>query len=147
MDSAKYRELVEDITADISQAEQTLSDLRGVERYVSSKAESQDKFNGLLKEIQNDIAETNRTLSELRNLERYVGGKIASGSGPSNPASREGKSGKGSSESDAPPPPVEQEVASTSAEKKGPHKDAAKDVNQSDAMQTVEFGPDGFPME
>lgn len=84
-------------------------------------------YRTLIEEVRNDIAEAERTIEELQTLESYLQKKIES---PGQPAPKSGgaKSSGGRSSS----------RAAAKAEP-GPAGTGGK------GMQTVEFGPDGFP--
>jgi len=82
------------------------------------------QYRTLLDEVRNDIAEAERTISELSPLENYLLGKLdASGDSAAKSGDRQKSSGK-SSES-------ESKSVDSNPGRQG--------------MQTIEFGPDGFP--
>ena len=91
-------------------------------------------YRTLIEEVRNDIAEAERTIEELQPLEAYLQKKIDSpGRSASNPGGSAPKSGgeksSGGRSSSRPAAKAEPEPSGTGGK----------------GMQTVEFGPDGFP--
>ena len=88
----------------------------------------ESQYQALLEEVRNDIADAERTIVELSNLENYLLKKIDSGGGSSvKSSSKKSSAGRGSGAAGK----SDEESADSGAGEKG--------------MQTVEFGPDGFP--
>ena len=82
------------------------------------------QYRALLDEVRNDIAEAERAISELSPLENYLLDKLdALGDSPAKSGYRRKSSGKSSK-------PESKSVDSNPGRQ---------------GMQTVEFGPDGFP--
>lgn len=88
----------------------------------------ENHYQALLEEVRNDIAEAKRTISELTSLESYLLGKLESAGGSSAKADGAQASARGSSRA---------------AKEAGAKKTEAAPAGK--GMQTVEFGPDGFP--
>ncbi len=151
MNNEYYRQVLEDVQNDISDVEQMVSELQGIERYVQRKMDvdadngngklSYDQYQTLLDDVRNDVDGARSKIGELRGVGNFAReklkasgidiGELKAAKPVSNPTPKPA----------APTPPAQEEEALTQSEKS-----PLAQQGKMDTMKTVEFGPDGFPM-
>ncbi len=135
MNNDYYRQVLEDVQKDLAEVEHSVSELQGVERYVQRKMDSDENGNGkltddqyqaLLDDVRQDVDNARSKIGELRGVGNFAREKLkAAGIEVGEiQAAKPPKDGK------AEPPP----------------KSPVEQPGKVDTMQTVQFGPDGFPM-
>jgi hypothetical protein len=143
MNNEYYKQVLEDVQQDLAEVEQTVSELQGVERYVQRKMEadsdngnsklSYDQYQSLLDDVRQDVDGARSRIGELRGVGNFARQKLKDAGvevGEKKPAAP--PEAKGKTEAD--------DVGATEEEK------SSMKSGKVDTMQTVEFGPDGFPI-
>jgi hypothetical protein len=171
MDTRQYQELLEDVQIDIAEAERAAAEMRSLESYIQRKLEAKgggdNHYSDLLNDVRRDVAGADREMSELRGVESYLRRKLKGDRAGESFGGRAGAAPFGAPAADAqdvvefepaeaakskPPlkkpmplmkPATGEKSASRPLEKSRPRPTPS---GEPDAMQTVEFGPDGFPM-
>ncbi len=165
MNKDYYQEVLEDVQKDLSEVEQTVSELQGLERYVQRKMEADDnggskltydQYQSLLEDVRNDVDGARSKIGELRGVGNFAREKL--------------KAAGVEVEEFSAAPPIVQTVPATAARanipaedtpaakiakangpkpapKNPPPKNEPPSLSNTDSSQTVEFGPDGFPMK
>lgn len=147
MNNEYYKQVLDDVQQDLSEVEQTVSELQGVERYVQRKMEADsdngsskltyDQYQSLLDDVRQDVDGARSKIGELRGVGNFARQKLKD-------AGVE-VSEKKPAPADAKPKPepkaAKADDEGTTEEEKSPAKSGKVDT-----MQTVEFGPDGFPV-
>ena len=152
MNHEYYRQVLEDVQNDISDVEQMVSELQGIERYVQRKMDqdsdngssklSYDQYQTLLDDVRGDVDGARSKIGELRGVGNFAREKLKAAGvdpgdiKPTRPAA-----------SPAPQAIAASQPASGNDGVSQSEKPAAAPVGKSDSMKTVEFGPDGFPMK
>lgn len=132
-----FQQLLEEVQIDVSNAEREIADLQGILKYVERKQSDggSDAYSAMQKEVQQDIESAEARIVEMRQVETYARTKLqaAGGSVPEFkvPDKEEPKK-----------PEPKKAPPKKSAPKKAPEAAAGGVEN----MQTIEFGPDGFPL-
>lgn len=141
-----FKELLEDVQTELAEVEQTISELQGVERYVQKKMESDsgdgngklsyDQYQALLEDIRGDQDGARSKIGELRGVGNFAREKLKAagvevGELKAAPQTRQ--------ETTSAEPQTDDE---TTQEETSPLQQEGK----VDSSQTVEFGPDGFPV-
>ena len=140
MNNEYYKQVLEDVQQDLADVEQTVSELQGIERYVQRKMEADsddgnsklnyDQYQALLDDVRQDVDGARSKIGELRGVGNFARQKLKDA---------------GVDVSDDPPakaPAAKSKQDETTKEEKS----SAQPAGKVDTMQTVEFGPDGFPV-
>jgi hypothetical protein len=149
MNHEYYRQVLEDVQNDISEVEQMVSELQGIERYVQRKMEtdsdngnsklSYDQYQTLLDDVRGDVDGARSKIGELRGVGNFAREKLKA-SGADVGDLKSPKPAPAPKPAPEAPPPKNDESLTQS--EKSPMAQSGK----GDSMKTVEFGPDGFPM-
>jgi len=151
MNNEYYKQVLEDVQQDLAEVEHTVSELQGIERYVQRKMEADsdngsskltyDQYQSLLDDVRQDVDGARSKIGELRGVGNFArqklkdaGVEVSNQKPTPKPAPADAK---------AKPEPVAAKAddEGTTEEEKSPAKSGKVDT-----MQTVEFGPDGFPV-
>ena len=160
MNLSLYQQLLDDAEKDLAAFDDNLDELQTVERYAERKLNGggDSKFRDLLEEVRRDMAGAERDATELRNVADFARKKL--GGGGADVPHSDRRSRGGSSEDEPRRPPVAAKPAAPQAARpSAPPAPAPKPAplptkpvprpaaaEEPDTMQTIEFGPDGFPM-
>ena len=139
MDIERYRDVLEDVQKDLAQVEQTVSELQGIERYVQRKMDSDadeanskltyDQYQSLLDDVRQDVDGARSKIGELRGVGNFA---------------REKLKAAGVEVGELKAKPAANDATNASDETKA-EKSPLSQPGKVDTMQTVEFGPNGFP--
>lgn len=141
MNHEYYRQVLEDVQQDLANVEQDVSELHGIERYVQRKMETEsdngnsklsyDQYQALLDDVRQDVDAARSKIGELRGVGNFARQKLKDAGVEVSDDAKPAKAG-----------------AKTTAEPKGKPEDTPKEEKSGmdDTMQTVQFGPDGFPI-
>lgn len=151
MNHEYYRQVLEDVQNDISEVEQMVSELQGIERYVQRKMDTDgdngnakltyDQYQTLLDDVRGDVDGARSKIGELRGVGNFAREKLkAAGVDVGDLKSAKPAAAPAAKPASAPKPAQDDEGLTQS--EKSPLAQSTK----VDTMKTVEFGPDGFPM-
>jgi hypothetical protein len=154
MNHEYYRQVLEDVQNDISEVEQMVSELQGIERYVQRKMDqdadasaklSYDQYQTLLDDVRGDVDGARSKIGELRGVGNFAREKLKAAGvdvGDLKSAKPAPAPAPAAAAKPAPAPKPAQEDDGLTQNEKSPLAQTGK----VDTMKTVEFGPDGFPM-
>ena len=134
MNNDYYRQVLEDVQKDLADVEHSVSELQGIERYVQRKMDSDengnakltdDQYQALIDDVRQDVDNARSKIGELRGVGNFAREKLKAA------GIDVGEIKAAPAKDEKPDPP-----------KKSPIEQSGK----VDTMQTVQFGPDGFPM-
>lgn len=175
MDASSYQQLLQDAQNDQQEAEQSLAELRQIRSYLRQKlkaagSEGGAKYQGMLDEVQNDMAEAKRGLASLRSVAAYASRKLNHDAPPAvslpdqdgesmefpaelvggakppkrpNVEARPATPPSRPSARETPRPAVPVPAGRSADSMPAP---APSSGSSHEGMQTIEFGPDGFPL-
>jgi hypothetical protein len=149
MNNEYYREVLEDVQKDLAEVEQSVSELQGIERYVQRKMEADaddanskltyDQFQSLLDDVRQDVDGARSKIGELRGVGNFAREKLKA-------AGVEVGELKMPKPAAASPPASRKDSVEEPEEVTQSQPSPFAKSGKMDNMQTVQFGPDGFPM-
>jgi len=161
MNNEYYKQVLEDVQNDLAEVEQTVSELHGIERYVQRKMETDgdegnskltyDQYQALLDDVRQDVDGARSKIGELRGVGNFAREKLKAAGvdvdelQASFQSAAKADSGSTSQDQSQSASGKEPEAQGDSDESTREEKSPVKSGNV-DSSQTVEFGPDGFPM-
>ena len=147
MNNEYYKLVLEDVQKELAEIELSVNEIQGVERYVQRKMDaldtgkngsarlSIDQYQQLLDDLRQDMDNSRSKIGELRGVGNFARERLkAAGVDVAEVAAAPANAPKGKPA--APPAKPKTENA--------PKPQAP--MEEVDTMNTVEFGPDGFPM-
>ena len=145
MNHEYYRQVLEDVQKDLAEVEQSVSELQGIERYVQRKMDADsdpdenakltyDQYQALLEDVRQDVDGARSKIGELRGVGNFAREKLKA-------AGVE----VGDTQS-AKPAAEHQDSPAQNGKAEQAEKSPLEQSGKVDTMKTVEFGPDGFPM-
>jgi len=170
MDAALYQKLLEDVQSDLAQMSPRLAELQSVESFLNQRLESaKDKasYQNVLTDIAADIERQNHWVSELQRIDRFVSNRLNKPGFKFEPAPEPVVPAQPAPKPIPAKPPIESAAKPILAKqpppvKKPDPKPVAKDDDTKDeppqhvkglqgvpaasSGMTIEFGPDGFPI-
>lgn len=170
MDAALYQKLLEDVQSDLAQTSPRLAELQSVEAFLTRRVETaKDKasYQNVLDDISADIERQNHWIAELERIDRFVSSQLGKPSFNWEPAPAPVATPQPAPKPVPAKPPVESAPKPVVAKqpppvKKPEPKPVAKDDDTKDeppqrakglqempaasSGMTIEFGPDGFPI-
>lgn len=151
MNHEYYRQVLDDVQNDITDVEQMVSELQGIERYVQRKMDSDadngnakltyDQYQTLLEDVRNDVDGARSKIGELRGVGNFAREKLKA-AGVDVGDLKSAKPAPAPVAKPAAAPKAAQDDEGLTQSEKSPLPQPGK----VDTMKTVEFGPDGFPM-
>jgi hypothetical protein len=151
MNHEYYRQVLEDVQNDISEVEQMVSELQGIERYVQRKMDmdsdeataklTYDQYQTLLDDVRGDVDGARSKIGELRGVGNFAREKLKAAGVDAGDLTSAKPAPVPASKPAPPSKPTSDDEGLTQAEKS-----PLAQPGKVDTMKTVEFGPDGFPM-
>lgn len=140
MDIERYRDVLEDVQKDLAEVEHMVSELQGIERYVQRKMDSDadegnskltyDQYQSLLEDVRQDVDGARSQIGELRGVGNFAREKLKAAGVQVGELKADKRPGN--------------DATNASDETKA-EKSPLSQPGKVDTMQTVEFGPNGFP--
>ncbi len=151
MNHEYLHQILEEVQKDLADIEQNVSELQGMERYVQRKMESDsdegnakltyEEYQSLLEDVRQDVDGARSKIGELRGVGNFAREKLkAIGVDVGELKASEPVTTVEPSKSAAKPD------SATKAEPKAAAKSPLAQPGKVETMQTVQFGPDGFPI-
>ncbi len=152
MDVALYEKLLDAVRSDLDESAPKLAEIQSVTTFLERRMETAsdaDSYQNVLNDLSADIQRENHSVAELERIDRFVSGKLgkparaASAAVPA-PAERprsQPKPANPAKKEPAPKPPQKNEE--DTKDEPGPR---LEDLPSDRSGMTIEFGPDGFPI-
>ena len=153
MDAALYEKLLEELRSDLTETAPVLEEMQSVESFLKRRLDAvKDKasYQNVLDDIAAEIGRRHQTVAELQRIDRYVSGKLGKEcfdlklAPPPQPA--EAKPAPAAEKPAGKMPPPKKVKPADDDTKDEPPQDDLSEIADEPSGNTIEFGPDGFPV-